>query len=165
MADSSQPTANTSAQPYANGNAHQTETSNVQDGPTTWRSVYDAVSGRYYYYNLETRETTWKNPLAPDTSDEPVLQAHFNPRTGQFESADRIQHQLYASAVDERHMGQYFDYGTWMSQQQDGALEGEVQGEEEKTKRRRVSRREMRAIMKRKEARKKIKQRWLFEDD
>ena len=31
--------------------------------PTPWQELQDAASGKVYYYNSETRETTWNRPV------------------------------------------------------------------------------------------------------
>lgn len=33
-----------------------------------WQAIWSAQHNMYYFYNLRTKETTWKNPLQPDSS-------------------------------------------------------------------------------------------------
>lgn len=47
---------------------HANETEN-DGGKTAWQAIYSPEYNAYYFYNTETQETTWTNPLA---SSEPA---------------------------------------------------------------------------------------------
>mmetsp|Transcript_21103 Transcript_21103/g.35943 ORF Transcript_21103/g.35943 Transcript_21103/m.35943 type:complete len:116 (-) Transcript_21103:477-824(-) len=42
--------------------------------PPEWKQHFDSKSGRYYYYNSETKKSVWNRPAAP-------LQSFSSPRT------------------------------------------------------------------------------------
>ncbi|KAF8346473.1 hypothetical protein F5887DRAFT_883457 [Amanita rubescens] len=47
----------------------ETETDGGKGTATTWQAIYSPEYNAYYFYNTETQETTWSNPLA---SSEPA---------------------------------------------------------------------------------------------
>eukprot|EP01031_Cornospumella_fuschlensis_P032098 gene32098-38817_t len=55
-----------------------------QDGTTEWRSATDAKSGRVYYYNVRTKETTWNKPLELATPEEKRIMIVKRDETLQF---------------------------------------------------------------------------------
>ncbi|KAJ8075013.1 hypothetical protein AAF712_007513 [Marasmius tenuissimus] len=56
---------------------------------TPWQAIYSPQFNAYYFYNSETQETTWENPLAPDSatssSVDPSSAAAAGPSTSSSE--------------------------------------------------------------------------------
>ncbi|KAJ7151391.1 hypothetical protein C8R43DRAFT_886807 [Mycena crocata] len=48
----------------------ETETTPVAQQPTAWQAIFSPQYNAYYFYNSETQETTWTNPLQPPESAE-----------------------------------------------------------------------------------------------
>ncbi|KAG8907430.1 hypothetical protein FRC00_011835, partial [Tulasnella sp. 408] len=64
--DSSEPVAGSSKDGATPGTAAQAQ----KDWQAVWAPAYNA----YYFYNTETKETTWTNPLQPPTEGQPATQ-------------------------------------------------------------------------------------------
>ncbi|KAF7439848.1 hypothetical protein PC9H_000185 [Pleurotus ostreatus] len=65
----------TSTSPSPEEGAEPTSTSGSSPTPSqpAWQAIYSPQHNAYYFYNAETQETTWTNPLEPaaSTSQEP----------------------------------------------------------------------------------------------
>lgn len=62
---STAPAADASNTVQAAGN---TSASPAVVSSTNWQAIYSPAHGAYYFYNAATQETTWTNPLVPDSS-------------------------------------------------------------------------------------------------
>lgn len=101
----------------------------AEDG---WKAVFDPKTGSYYFWNLKTNETTWKNPRVPeDTSNDPqklekrlqemplershpykeyVFTARFNRFTGKWQNdPNKIPENFTREAKELRQQSFYFD--------------------------------------------------------
>ncbi|KAH0580287.1 hypothetical protein H2248_001800 [Termitomyces sp. 'cryptogamus'] len=49
--------------------------------PTPWQAIYSPQYNAYYFFNAETQETTWNNPLAPASQEYPASSQDSVPST------------------------------------------------------------------------------------
>jgi WW domain len=48
----------------------------INPEPDAWQAIWEPSANAYYFYNAETRETTWLNPRLPRDQAEAYLAAH-----------------------------------------------------------------------------------------
>ncbi|KZP06072.1 hypothetical protein FIBSPDRAFT_876884 [Athelia psychrophila] len=70
--------------PQADGQAEDTEPSDDEEDaddetetvppppPNAWQAIFSPQHGAYYFFNTDTKETTWANPLQPEASTSSV---------------------------------------------------------------------------------------------
>ncbi|KAJ7056958.1 hypothetical protein C8F01DRAFT_1308471 [Mycena amicta] len=70
------PDAETSVTPAADASQPDVEppadsesSANAPTPATSWQAIYSPQHNTYYFYNTETQETTWTNPLQPPTTE------------------------------------------------------------------------------------------------
>ncbi|KAJ6463940.1 hypothetical protein C8R45DRAFT_503957 [Mycena sanguinolenta] len=83
-------TTETSAEPPA-------ESAPVVAPPTAWQAIFSPQFNTYYFYNSETQETTWVNPLVPpepaaSTSAAPAASAESGTEAGAAAETSSIPH-------------------------------------------------------------------------
>eukprot|EP01038_Epipyxis_sp_PR26KG_P011696 gene11696-15659_t len=80
--------------------------SNTSSKSNEWRSAVDAKSGRTYYYNIKTKETTWSKPLQLASPAEQQEMIRKKEETLKFfrEMEDNIRNKIHRASegVDEK---------------------------------------------------------------
>ncbi|KAF7366729.1 WW domain-containing protein [Mycena sanguinolenta] len=87
-------TTETSAEPPAQPSA---EPAPAVASPTAWQAIFSPQFNAYYFYNSETQETTWINPLVPpdptaSTSAAPAASAESGTEAGAAAETSSIPH-------------------------------------------------------------------------
>lgn len=106
-----------------------------EEGEDDWQAIYDQSSKSFFFYNKQTKETTWENPREKSDqdisygqdhlkkrqnidvgahqargSDVPVFQAQFDRRTGRFVAdPTRVPENFTADARSDRQMQNFLD--------------------------------------------------------
>jgi hypothetical protein len=100
--DAEQPSKNTSSKPETSALVQTTAPPVPEPEPDSWQAIWDSTANAYYFYNPETKETTWLNPRLPPHEAEAALAANppildptalpkerapddiYNPETGEY---------------------------------------------------------------------------------
>lgn len=59
---------NQDEQPESSTAASTSESTQQFEPSTAWQAIWSPQHNAYYFYNTETQETTWSNPLQPEAS-------------------------------------------------------------------------------------------------
>ncbi|KAJ7764561.1 hypothetical protein DFH07DRAFT_867248 [Mycena maculata] len=67
---STEPPASSDATDLATATEASSESVPAAQPPTAWQAIFSPQYNAYYFYNSETQETTWTNPLQPEPAAE-----------------------------------------------------------------------------------------------
>jgi len=90
--------------------AEEAESQSQPPGPTPWQAIFSPQHNAYYFYNIETQETTWENPLLPSASSsststpgpsmDPTHTSSDDPTAGSTNQYAALQAAAFAAGID-----------------------------------------------------------------
>ena len=77
------------------------------DEPDMWKQILDKHTGKMYYYNAKTGETTWRDPRGPSPEMTPRASYDAKPRI-QNKTARKILKSVQRPEQAQTHMGRQY---------------------------------------------------------
>src|SRR5277367_1060210 len=74
--DSEEPSKHSSRNPETSALVPTTAPPAPEPEPDAWQAIWDSTANAYYFYNPETKESTWLNPRLPPPEAEAALAAN-----------------------------------------------------------------------------------------